>query len=123
VAQSRGNRKPFYLINLHIKQVAAAIQSINQSGKLPSRGKMIQYIYTNTEHYNPLSRVIVTENLSDKVDYDREKYKEMLLDAAENALTIFGFDRTMYGKPKDKKWWIELRRNRMRDVRAEGASS
>jgi hypothetical protein len=65
----------------------------------------------------------VTENLSDKVDYDREKYKEMLLDAAENALTIFGFDRTMYGKPKDKKWWIELRRNRMRDVRAEGASS
>ena len=48
-----------------------------------------------------------------------EKNTEMLLDAAETVLGIFGFDRTMYGKPKDKKWWMELRRNRMKDVRTE----
>lgn len=35
------------------------------------------------------------------LNYDREKYKEMLLDAAETVLGIFGFDRTLYGKPKE----------------------
>jgi hypothetical protein len=29
---------------------------------------------------------------------------------------------TLYGKPKDKKWWMELRRNRMSDVKAEFSS-
>ncbi len=43
----------------------------------------------------------------------------MLLDAAETVLGIFGFERTLYGKAKDKKWWIELRRNRMLDMNAE----
>ena len=43
----------------------------------------------------------------------------MLLDAAETTLGIFGFDRTLYGKQKDKKWWMELRRNRMNDIQAE----
>jgi len=47
---------------------------------------------------------------------NREKYKEMLLDAAETVLSIFGFSRELYGKPKDKKWWMQLRRNRMNDV-------
>ena len=46
--------------------------------------------------------------------YDKEKYKEILLDAAETVLGVFGFDRTLFGKPKDKKWWMELRQNRMR---------
>jgi DNA polymerase I len=99
--------------------VAAAIQSVNRNGKLPTRGKVIQYVYTNTEHNNPLNRVITAENLPDKVQYDREKYRELLLDAAENILAIFGFDRSMYGKAKDKRWWIELRRNSTRDIQAE----
>jgi hypothetical protein len=43
----------------------------------------------------------------------------MLLDAAETVLGIFGFDRTLYGKPKGKRWWMELRKNRMNDVQAE----
>ena len=44
----------------------------------------------------------------------------MLLDASETTLGIFGFDRTLYGKPKDKKWWMEMRRNRMNDVQGRG---
>ena len=43
----------------------------------------------------------------------------MLLDAAETTLGIFGFDRTLYDKPKDKRWWMELRRNAMNDVETE----
>jgi hypothetical protein len=56
------------------------------------------------------------------LEYDKEKYKEMLLDASETTLGIFGFDRTLYGKPKDKKWWMERRRNRMNDVQAEAVA-
>ena len=65
---------------------------------------------------------VVTAEPSDNyfgLEYDREKYKEMLLDASETILRIFGFDRILYGKPKDKKWWMEMRKNRMNDVQAE----
>jgi hypothetical protein len=34
--------------------------------------------------------------------YDREKYKEMILDAAEAVLGSFGFDRTVYSNSKKK---------------------
>ena len=47
------------------------------------------------------------------------KNKESSLDASETVLGIFGFDRTLFGKPKDKKWWKKLRRNRMSDLKAE----
>ena len=43
----------------------------------------------------------------------------MLLDASETVLGIFGFDRTLFGKTKDRKWRMEIRRNRMNDVEAE----
>jgi hypothetical protein len=46
------------------------------------------------------------------LDYDKEKYREILLDAAETVLGIFGFDRTLYGKPKDK-------RNTIHNIEAE----
>ena len=101
--------------------VAAAIQLSNTNGKQPTRGDIIQYVYTDSQHQNPLNRV-VTAGASDinfGLNYDREKYKEMLLDASETTLGIFGFDRTLYGKPKDKKWWMQLRRNAMNDVEAE----
>ncbi len=52
-----------------------------------------------------------------------EIYKDMLLDAAETVLGIFSFDRTLYGKPKDRKWWMELKRNRLRDIEAESSMS
>ena len=43
----------------------------------------------------------------------------MLLDAAETVPGILGFDRTLFGKAKDKRWWMELKKNRMNDVQAE----
>ena len=51
--------------------------------------------------------------------YDREKYKEMLLDATENVLGIFGFERALFGKSKHKRRWITLRRDKIYDVQAE----
>ena len=100
-------------------RVAAAIQLSNN--QRVSRGDNIDYVYTDSQHQNPLSRVIPIQFIhdSDNLQYDKEKYKEMLLDASETVLGIFGFDRTLFGKPKDKKWWMQLRRNRMSDVKAE----
>jgi hypothetical protein len=47
----------------------------------------------------------------------------MILDAAETVLGLFGFDRTVYGNPMDKrkgrKWYEELREERTKDIQAE----
>ena len=86
-----------------------------------SRGDNIEYVYTASQHQNPLSRVVPAQFIRnyDSLEYDKEKYKEMLLDASETVLGIFGFDRTLFGKAKDRKWWMQLRRNREFDVKAE----
>jgi hypothetical protein len=69
---------------------------------------------------------VVAINLPDLdysiLQYDREKYKEMLLDAAETVLGIFGFDRTVYGKPRNKEWWHELRKSKRQDIEAEASA-
>jgi DNA polymerase elongation subunit (family B) len=98
--------------------VSAAIQST----KYPLKGDTIQYIYTNSMHNNPLCRVVPIENLKTLPPYDKEKYKEMLIDAAETVLGFFGFDRTIYGNPKTKRkwrWYEELREQRETDIRTE----
>jgi len=55
--------------------------------------------------------------------YDKEKYREMLLEAAETVLSYFGFYRTIYDakatRKKNRKWWDELRQERMRDIQTE----
>ena len=51
------------------------------------------------------------------------KYKEMILDAAETVLGLFGFDRTVYSNLKKGRrkwrWYEELRERRVRDIEAE----
>ena len=67
-----------------------------QLRKYPLKGHTIQYIYADSKHNNPLCRVVPIENLSSLPPYDKEKYKEMILDAAETDQGFFGFDRTAY---------------------------
>src|ERR671930_2398311 len=93
--------------------VSAAIQL----RKYPIKGDTIQYIYTDSQHNNPLCRVVPIENIKTLPPYDKEKYKEMILDAAETVLGFFGFDRTAYSNFKNgrKKWYEEMREQRARD--------
>jgi DNA polymerase elongation subunit (family B) len=108
--------------------VSAAIQLHGQD-KHPSRGDTIKYIYTDSQHKNPLCRVVAVENIHESnteeaFSYDKEKYREMILDAAETVLGYFGFDRTVYGNKKNtgpRKWrWLqELRQEREKDIRTE----
>jgi hypothetical protein len=51
------------------------------------------------------------------LECNKLKYRNVT-DAAETVLGFFGFDSTPFGKSKDK-WWMELRRNRINDVKAE----
>ena len=98
--------------------VSAAIQS----RRYPLKGDTIQYIYTDSKYNNPLFRVIPIENLKSLLIHDREKYKQLLLDAAETVLGVFGFDRTVYSNNKTvrrKKWYEELREQRAIDIQAE----
>jgi DNA polymerase elongation subunit (family B) len=115
-----------------VPHVSAAIQLSNED-KHPSRGDTIKYIYTDSQHKNPLCRVIPVENTSDgnnkeAFSYDKEKYREMILDAAETVLGYFGFDRTLYVNKKNtstrKWWWLEeLRQEREKDIRVEMTKS
>ena len=62
------------------------------------------------------------------LENDKEKYREMILDAAERVLSIFGFDRIVYGNPRKNNkgsnnrrwsWWQELREERTKDIETE----
>jgi DNA polymerase elongation subunit (family B) len=76
------------------------------------RGDTIQYIYTDA-HTNPLRRVTPLDFIHEgnEQDYDKAKYREMLLEAAETVLGYFGFNRALYGdtsRYKNRKWWHQL---------------
>jgi DNA polymerase elongation subunit (family B) len=98
--------------------VSAAIQS----RRYPLKGETIRYIYTDSKHSNPLCRVTPIENRAVPIrQYDKEKYKEMILDAAETVLGFFGFNRSAYSDVKRvrKKRYEELREQRARDIETE----
>jgi hypothetical protein len=97
----------------------------------PSKGDTIRYIYTDSQHKNPLCRVASidpTNGVGRKLDYDKEKYKEkykeMILDAAETVLGYFGFDRALHGNKgnisvRKWRWFEELRQEGERDINIE----
>jgi DNA polymerase elongation subunit (family B) len=116
----------------------SAIQLLSNKGggKYPSKGDTIQYIYTDSQHKNPLCRVVpleILQKVGEKekdgnengktLNYDKDKYREMILDAADTVLGIFGFNRTVYENPgnnrKKRKWYEELHKERTRDIQAE----
>jgi DNA polymerase elongation subunit (family B) len=96
--------------------VAAAIR-LHVSGVIASRGDNIQYVYTNSNHSDPLQRIVPAKLISSE-NYDREKYLEMLLDSAEAVLSVFGFNRSLYGfdRKKTYQWWNEIYQQHERDI-------
>ena len=99
--------------------VSATLQ-LKEAGKSLVRGDIIQYIYTYGGHKNPLRRVMPLDLHSEEHDYDKEKYREMLLESAESILGYFGFDRTLYGdRKKNRKWWYELKQERRKYIEIE----
>ena len=98
--------------------VAAAIR-LNVSGAITNRGDNIQYVHTDSNHTDPLQR-ITPANLISSENYDKEKYLEILLDSAEAVLSIFGFNRSLFGfdKKKNHHWWNEIYQQREQDIQS-----
>jgi len=102
--------------------VSAAIQ-LAIEGKSAEVGEDLEYVFTNARNTNPLCRVTPRALMEQTIEfeYDKEKYRELLLEAAETVLGYFGFDRTAFGDPprKNKKWWQRLNEERLRDLDTE----
>src|SRR6185437_4951365 len=104
--------------------VSAAIQlSSSTDGQYPTKGDTINYIYTNTQHKNPLLRIaaLSSEDEGKNSELRQKKNREMILAAAETVLGTFGFDRTIYGDSRKRKgkWWQELIHEREKDIQTE----
>ena len=94
--------------------VSAAIR-LNISGVIANQGDSIQYVHTDSNHADPLYRITPAKLLASE-EYDREKYLEMLLDSAETVLSIFGFNRSLFGFDKKRHRWDELNKQREKDI-------
>lgn len=97
--------------------VAAAIK-LNISGVDTKRGDNIEYVYADSNHTDPLQRIIPARLLISSENYDKEKYLEMLFDSAEAVLSVFGFNRSLFGfeMKKNHHWWHEIIQQRKRDI-------
>jgi len=67
--------------------------------------------------------VIPVELIKEKVyNYDKEKYREMWLEAAETVLGYFGFNTNAYGdhiSKRNRDWWRALLVERQRNIDIE----
>ena len=89
-------------------------------------GENIQFVYTDAQHKNPLCRVtpleLIKQGKEQEQKYDKEKYRDILLEAAETVLGFFGFDRTAFGdtvKKRNKKWWYAISEDWNKDIENE----
>ncbi|MGC2573502.1 MAG: hypothetical protein WA364_18460 [Candidatus Nitrosopolaris sp.] len=80
-------RQDLYKYRSLFPHVSAALQ-LTEVGVPLTRGDTIQYIYTDKAHSNPLRRVTPVEFIEEGIEqvYDKDKYREMLLEAAETVL-------------------------------------
>ncbi|MCW4041437.1 MAG: hypothetical protein NWE83_11895 [Candidatus Bathyarchaeota archaeon] len=93
-------RKPLTTYTQQSPHVAAA-RNLVQQGQHISDGDVIDFIYVNARHSNPLRRVIPTD-LCEIPYYDAEKYQDLILDAAETVLATFGFARHLFLEKRGK---------------------
>ena len=87
-------RKPLSERVRMFPHVSAAV-NLSQQGKAIKGGDVVGFVYVNARHRNPLRRVAPIE-IYDSEYYDREKYRALVLDAAETVLSTFGFSRRQF---------------------------
>ncbi|MFQ5950822.1 MAG: DNA polymerase domain-containing protein, partial [Candidatus Geothermarchaeales archaeon] len=85
-------RKPISAYKSGFPHVSAARQ-LTERGKLLKKGEKVAYVFVDADHDNPLCRVQAVEDLVDVQRYDTDKYRDMVLDAAETVLSQLGFSK------------------------------
>jgi DNA polymerase elongation subunit (family B) len=112
-------RKPISKYKSIPPHVSAAIQLAGR-GRDVKTGEAIEFVYTDAEHQNPLCRVAAYKLLDGRVGFDREKYRDMILDAAETTLSTLGFTRKILGlKLESRDWLKKLREEREKEIELE----
>lgn len=107
-------RKPLSEYTRLFPHVSAAV-SLAQQGLAVRQGDRIDFLYVNARHRNPLRRVAPLETY-DSGYYDREKYRNLVLDAAETVLSTFGFSKQQFGvRPRSRAFQETL----LLDVRGD----
>jgi len=98
---SKRLRKPLSEYTHLLPHVSAAV-SLAQQGLAVKKGDTIDFLYVNARHRNPLRRVAPRETYASGY-YDREKYRDLILDAAETVLSTFGFSKQEFGlRPRSR---------------------
>ncbi|CAG1004918.1 DNA polymerase, archaea type [Methanosarcinales archaeon] len=69
----------------------ASLKQLKREGIETLPGQTIRYIITDHKSRNYQKRVIIPELADENTQYDREKYREYLLRAAESILLPFGY--------------------------------
>jgi len=79
---------------LRVYPHVAAGKQLEVCGDVFKGENLVKYVYVNHGSSNPLTRVQVL-NLYDGRGYDRKKYGELVLNAAETLLSVFGCFATL----------------------------
>ncbi|RLI37332.1 hypothetical protein DRO66_04030 [Candidatus Bathyarchaeota archaeon] len=93
---SKRVRRNLNTYKIMFPQVVAA-RLLAKQGKIIAEGATVDFVYVNANHGNPFRRVLPVTMGSACGYYDREKYGNMVLDAAETILSTFGFSRQRFG--------------------------
>jgi DNA polymerase elongation subunit (family B) len=108
LAVSKVLRRPLQTYARAIAHVSAAIR-LAEKGKVVKEGEVIDFIHVDAKNNNPLCRVAPVE-MYDGRGYDEEKYRELLLDAAETVLSTLGFSRREFGPRAGKEQYRDYYR-------------
>ena len=81
-----------------------AAKQLSLRGLKPAPGSLMEYIILNEAEANPYRRVTSIAFLKEGgASYDREKYAELLLEAAETILGVFGFNKERFKSQMELK--------------------
>ncbi len=79
-------------------------KQLSLRGLKPAPGSLMEYIILNEAEANPYRRVASIAFLKEGgASYDREKYAELLLEAAETILGVFGFNKERFKSKMELK--------------------
>jgi DNA polymerase elongation subunit (family B) len=113
-------RKPLKEYNSLFPHVTAGLQ-LAANGRLLRPGDTVDFIFKDADHINPLCRTVPFDAAKQSLSYDREKYKDLLLDAAEMILSNFGFSRDLYNykRAESFNWLDQLYHDRRKEALSE----
>jgi DNA polymerase elongation subunit (family B) len=115
-------RKPQNEYDSLFTHVTAGFQ-LAANGRLLRPGDTVDFIFKDADHVNPLCRTVPLDwtERSKVLSYDREKYKDLLLDAAEMILSNFGFSRDLYNYKRAESfdWLDQLYHERRKEALSE----